>query len=180
MRARILIAVSLMSSLVWTRKGRAEDAAAAAPHVARRPDAYTIGPEPAWYLLGGWTTGSTLVAHDHGYYLGGEASIVRLSPKDRFVGFYGDGYHDFGARRTYTTAGLEGGAHFVGVDGGLATRFGGDRPEWGAAARLFASVGVVGLYVRYAYFAASLGRSDDHVVQIGALIKVPAWIWGLE
>ncbi len=154
-------------------------AAPAATAPADKPRAFSIGTEPAWYLLGGVTTGGTLVAHDRGGYVGGEASIVRLWRDTRFFGFYGDGYYDVGAGRTYATSGLEGGYKLVGLDGGLASRFGGDRPEWGATGRLFVSIGVVGIYGRYAYFADALGHSDEHVVQIGALVKLPFLVWGL-
>ncbi len=147
---------------------------------AARGPAFTMGAQPAWYLLAGVTTGATLVAHDRGGYVGGEASIVRLGRSTQFFGFYADGYHDFGGSRTYATSGIETGYKLVGVDGGLATRFGADRPEWGGTARLFVGIGVVSIYGRYAYFADSLGMSDEHVVQVGVLVKMPFNVWGLQ
>jgi hypothetical protein len=162
--------------------GQAVQAAAPAP--AKEPvlaaPAYTVGTQPEWYVLAGVTTGGTLVAHDRGGYVGGEASIVRLGRATQFFGFYADGYHDFGGSRTYVTSGVEGGYKLVGLDGGLATRFGGDRPEWGATGRLFVGIGVVSVYGRYAYFADSLGMSDEHVVQVGVLVKMPFKVWDLQ
>jgi hypothetical protein len=168
-----------------TAPAHADDSVAMVPPpgsmapAADKPRAFTLGTQPAWYFLGGVTTGGTVVAHDRGGYVGGEASLVRLSRNGRFLGFYGDGYYDVGAGRTYATSGLEGGYKLIGVDGGLASRFGGDRPEWGATGRLFVSLGVVSFYGRYAYFADALGHSDEHVVQIGALVKLPFVVWGL-
>ncbi len=180
----ILVSALLGTALAPTSEARADEPAvdasiAPAAPPADKPRAFSIGTQPAWYFLGGVTTGGTVLAHDRGGYVGGEASIVRLSRNSRFLGFYGDGYYDVGAGRTYATSGLEGGYKLVGLDGGLASRFGGDRPEWGATGRLFVSIGVVSIYGRYAYFADALGRSDEHVVQIGALVKLPFVVWGL-
>lgn len=152
----------------------------AAPARAEEKSPFQIGPKPAWYVLGGVTTGGTLVARDRGGYVGGEASVVRLGSGGRFFGFYGDGYQDIGAKRTYTTAGLELGWKFIGIDGGAATRFGADRPEWGLTGRLFLGVGIVSLYGRYAYFFDALGTHEANVVQVGALVKIPIKVWGLE
>ena len=183
MRRRLSIAVPLVAAVVCGRAAHADDAVVVdTPAVApsnEAPVAFSIGTQPAWYLLGGVTTGGTLVAHDRGGYVGGEASVVRLSRASRFFGFYGDGYYDVGAGRTYATSGLEAGYKFFGVDGGLASRFGGERPEWGVTGRIFASVGVVSIYGRYAYFVDSLDREGGHVVQIGALVKIPFLVWGL-
>ena len=147
---------------------------------AEDPPPFTIGAKPAWYLLAGVTTGATTVAHDRGGYVGGEASLVRLGAAGRYFGFYGDGYHDIGAARTYATLGPELGYKIVGIDLGGATRLGGARAEWGATGRLFLSVGVVSVYGRYAYFIDSLGHDNEHVVQIGALVKIPFKIWGVQ
>jgi hypothetical protein len=180
------MAVSMAVSFALAPPARAEDVPPVSPGPAEsqhaddtRGPAFTLGAQPAWYLLAGVTTGGTLVAHDRGGYVGGEASIVRLGRSSRFFGFYADGYQDVGAGRTYVTSGVEGGYKFVGVDAGLASRFGADRPEWGATGRLFVGIGVVSLYGRYAYFADSLGQSDEHVVQIGVLVKMPFDVWGL-
>jgi hypothetical protein len=148
-------------------------------HAAEEP-AFSIGPRSAWYLLGGVTTGDTMVARERGGYVGGEASLVRLGGAGRFAGVYGDGYHDVGAGRTYATAGVELGYKLVGIDGGVATRLGGDRPEWGPTGRLFFGVGIVSVYGRYAHFVESLGTSNANVLQVGALVKIPIKVWGLE
>lgn len=155
---------------------------AALPGVAAAEEQqpFSIGTKPAWYVLAGVTTGASLVATDRGGYVGGELSVARLGQGGRYVGLYGDGYHDIGAGRTYATLGPEIGWKFLGIDAGAASRFGARRPEWGATGRLFLSVGVVTVYGRYAYFVDSLGRDNDHVVQVGALVKIPIKIWGLE
>ena len=152
-----------------------------APGVAQaseEPQPFTIGPKPVWYALAGVTGGGSLVAHDRGGYAGGEASLLRLSTGGRFFGFYGDGYRDFGAERTYATAGLELGYKLLGVEAGGASRWGGGRPEWGAAGRLFVTLGALSVYGRYLYFAGSLSSNNAHVVQVGALLKVPIAVWG--
>jgi hypothetical protein len=167
MKRGLLPAIAL---LAWVTPARAEGDA--------KP--FEIGAKPAWYVLAGVTTGGTLVARDRGGYVGGEASVVRLAHGGRFLGFYGDGYHDLGADRTYGTAGLELGYKFVGVDSGAAARFGANRPEWGITGRVFVGIGLLSLYGRYAYFLDSLGEHNQHVVQIGALVKLPIHVWGLE
>lgn len=153
-----------------------------APRVAHASDRepFSIGAKPAWYALAGVTTGATTVAHDRGGYLGGEASMVRLSRAGRFCGLYGDGYHDFGARRTYATSGIELGYKFLGLDAGVASRWGDNHIEWGPTGRLFLSLGILSAYGRYAYFADARSKNDAHVVQVGALIKVPLAVWGLQ
>ena len=95
----------------------------------------------------------------------------------RFIGFLGDGYYDFGAKRTYTSAAIELGYKFIGIDAGGAARLGGDRIEFGPAGRLFVSTGILTLYGRYEYFIDALKEGNDHVVQIGGLVKVPIAAW---
>ena len=184
MRARVALLLALVATASLACPAKADGvepaSTADAPDTPGKPRAFTLGQQPAWYLLAGLTTGGTAVARDRGGYLGGEASIVRLSRGPSFSGFYADAYHDLGAGRTYVTSGIEGGAKYLGIDGGLATRFGGDRPEWGATARIFASIGLVSVYGRYAYFADALGRDDEHVVQVGVLVKFPFRVWGLQ
>ena len=150
-----------------------------APKAEKTP-AFTIGAKPVWYLMGGVTTGATVAASDRGGFVGGEASIVRLSRGGRFFGFYSDGYYDFGIDRTYTTTGLELGYKYFGIDGGGAARIGTGRVEWGATGRLFVTVGIVSIYGRYALFPDPLVQRNEHVIQVGALVKVPLGIWGLE
>ena len=159
--------VAILGLLAGERLARAAD----------ETPSHTIGAQPIWYLMGGVTGGGTLVANDRGGYLGGELSVVRMRDA-RFFGLYGDGYYDFGAKRTYTTGGIELGYKMFGLDGGAAARIGGDRVEWGPTGRLFLSVGVLSIYGRYAYFPDPLRSGDDHVVQVGALLKLPFAVWG--
>lgn len=147
---------------------------------AAETEPFKLGAQPAWYLLGGVTSGATMLAHDRGGYVGGELSLARLGRGGRFVGLYGDGYYDIGAKRTYATLGPELGYKIVGIDGGLATRFGAERIEWGGTGRVFVTVGVLAIYARYAYFGESLGRNNDNVLQVGALVKLPVKVWGIE
>ncbi len=187
--------LSLLGALALgsSREARASEPAsapkdsAATPAAAQQPEVvaprsdgrepFSIGAKPAWFLLGGVTTGGTLVTHDRGFYVGGELSLVRLR-EGRFVGLYGDGYYDFGIHRTYTTAGVELGYKLLGIDGGAAARVGGDRIEWGPTGRLFIGLGLVSLYIRYAYFPEPLAVGNDHVLQIGALLKLPLFATG--
>ena len=148
----------------------------AAPAYAEDPP-FTIGSKPGWFVDGGVTTGGTVVTRERGGYVGGELSIVRLH-EGRFAGLYGDGYYDVGAGRTYATSGIELGYKFLGLDGGAAARIGGERVEWGPTGRLFVTVGILSLYVRYAYFADSLVAANEQVVQIGGLFKLPLAAWG--
>jgi hypothetical protein len=169
LRCALLAAATLLTAMLVACAGRADE---------ERP--FTIGPKPTWYLLAGVTTGGTVVASDRGGYVGQEVSLVRQSQGGRFFGFYADGYRDFGAGRTYTTAGMELGYKFFGIDGGAVARFGADRPEWGATGRLFVGVGVVSIYGRYAYVIDAVGPNNAQVVQLGALVKIPIKVWGLE
>jgi hypothetical protein len=130
---------------------------------------FSIGSRPAWYLLGGATSGGTVASADKGAFVGGELSFVRLR-EGRFFGFYGDGYYDFGVKGAYTTGGIELGYKFVGLDGGGALRFVHERVEPGATGRLFFTLGILSIYGRYIYLNAD---RDEHVVQVGGLIKFP-------
>lgn len=141
--------------------------------------AFTIGARPAWYVMGGLTTGGTIVTHDRGWYVGGELSVVRLR-EGKFIGLYGDGYYEFGINRTYATSGIELGYKILGIDGGGAARIGGRHIEWGPTGRLFVSLGILTLYARYAYFYETLRADNDHVVQIGGLLKFPFAAWGVK
>lgn len=152
--------------------------ALAAPAAAEdAPPAFTIGAKPGWFVMGGVTTGGTVVTTDRGGYVGGELSLVRIRD-GRYYGIYADGYYEFGVQGTYVTAGPELGYKFLGVDGGAAARLGGARPEWGPTGRLFVTMGLLAIYARYAYFVDPIRVGNDHVVQIGALIKVPFAAWG--
>ncbi|MEO8706549.1 MAG: hypothetical protein ABI867_41370 [Kofleriaceae bacterium] len=131
--------------------------------------AFSIGSSPAWFVLGGVTTGGTVALADRGAFVGGEVSVVRLR-QSNFIGLYADGYYDWGADGTYVTGGLELGHKFVGIDGGVALRMADGETEVGATGRLTVGIGMVGLYVRYAYFDSA---ADDHVLQVGLALKFP-------
>lgn len=174
-----LLTASLTAALLLvSTPSLADDPPPVAPaRAADAPAAFEIGSKPVWFVTGGVTSGGTLVAHDRGGYVGGELSIVRLR-EGRFIGFYGDTYYDLGAHRTYATSGLELGYKFFGIDGGAATRIGGDRLEWGPTGRIFVTIGILSVYGRYAYFVDPLAAGNDHVVQIGGLFKLPFAAWG--
>jgi len=131
--------------------------------------AFTIGSRPAWFLLGGVTSGGTVGVETTGGYVGADLSLARLRDGN-YVGFYADGYYDFGIDGMYATGGVELGHQFFGVDAGPALRLASGRTDAGVAARLSLSVGILGIYVRYAYFDA---MTDDHVIQVGGMLKFP-------
>jgi hypothetical protein len=139
-----------------------------APAAADDPP-FTIGSSPAWFLLGGVTSGGTVGLGATGGYVGGELSVARLR-EGTYVGLYADGYYDFGIDRTYLTGGVELGHQVFGIDAGPAFRFAGGGTDAGVAARVNLSLGLFGIYVRYAYFDA---MSDDHVIQVGGMLKFP-------
>ena len=145
---------------------------AAAPRsaAADEPAPFTIGSRPAWFLLGGVTSGGTVALADRGAYVGGELSVARLRAGN-YLGFYADGYYDWGADGTYVTGGLELGRKFIGVDGGAALRLAGGERDLGVTGRLSVSIGLFGLYARYAYFPNAM--EDDHVLQVGVALKLP-------
>jgi len=145
--------------------------AAAAPRTAAADEPpFTIGSRPTWFLLGGVTSGGTIALADRGAFVGGELSLARLRDGNYF-GFYADGYYDWGADGTYVTGGVELGRKFVGIDGGAALRFAGGERDLGVAGRLNVSVGLFGLYARYAYFTDAM--ADEHVLQLGLALKLP-------
>jgi hypothetical protein len=143
----------------------------AAPRRAAADDPpFTIGSRPAWFLLGGVTSGGTIAFADRGAYVGGELSLARLRDGN-YLGFYADGYYDWGADGTYVTGGLELGRKFLGIDGGAALRFADGETRLGVTGRLNVSIGLFGLYARYAYFNDAM--TDDHVLQVGVALKLP-------
>jgi len=137
--------------------------------------AFTIGSKPAWLLLGGVTTGGTIALADKGALVGGELSLARLRDTN-FVGVYADGYYDWGVHGTYVTGGLELGHKFVGLDGGVALRLADGDQQLGVTGRITVGLGVAGVYARYAHFWDVM--TDDNVVQIGLVLKLPLWTGG--
>jgi hypothetical protein len=145
---------------------------AAAPRTAASDEdrPFTIGSRPAWFLLGGVTSGGTVALADRGVFVGGELSLVRLR-EGNYLGLYADGYYDWGADGTYVTGGLELGRKVIGIDGGAALRLAGGERDLGVTGRLNVSVGLFGLYARYAYFVETM--TDEHVLQVGLAFKLP-------
>jgi hypothetical protein len=138
--------------------------------VARADDPpFTIGSRPTWFLLGGVTAGGTVGMDDRGGLVGGELSLARLREGD-YLGVYADAYYDWGVDGAYLTVGPEIGRKFVSLDGGFALRFADGERDPGAAVRLTVGVGILAGYVRYAWFDA---EENDHVIQIGGLLKFP-------
>lgn len=158
---RSLVALALAFAVVLGAAPRA--------HADDDDPPFTIGSRPAWYGLGGVTAGGTVALADRGGFVGGELSLVRLR-EGRWLGLYADAFHDWGTDATYVTAGPELGWRFVGVDGGVALRRRDGDLEPGASVRLLVSAGVLGAYVRYARFDAT---DDEHVLQVGAMFKLP-------
>ncbi len=158
---------------VWLR-AIAAIAVAAAPASARADDrGFSLGALPVWFVTGGGTGGGTVAAEQHGAFVGGELSVVRVI-ENRFLGLYADAYYDFGADGTFATLGPEVGMIrrsralpiALGLDGGAAIRITGD-PMLGATGRVFvALLGSFSIYARYTYL-------DDHVVQLGVTLKFP-------
>jgi hypothetical protein len=133
------------------------------------PPAFVMGSRPAWYLLGGVMGGGTVALADRGGMVGGELSLARLRD-GRWMGVYADAYRDWGTDGTYVTAGPEIGRRFFGLDGGGALRWTDGEMEYGATGRLSVSAGILSVFVRYAWFDAA---ADDHVIQLGAMLKFP-------
>jgi len=134
---------------------------------------YKIGAQPVWVLLGGVTTGGTVLS-ERGAYVGGELSIARLRNANHF-GFYADSYYDWGVHGTYVTGGLEAGHRMFGIDAGPALRILDGEPQPGVTGRFTVGLGMLGLYVRYAYFDA---MTTEHVLHVGLLVKLPFATFG--
>jgi hypothetical protein len=147
---------------------------AASPAHADDPP-FTIGATPSWLLLGGVTTGGTLILADRGALVGGEVSLARLQNAS-FVGLYADAYYDWGAHGTYVTGGLEAGHKFLGFDGGVALRLAEGDQQLGATGRVTVGIGMIGVYARYAHFWDVM--KDDNVIQLGLVVKLPLWTSG--
>jgi len=138
---------------------------------------FAIGSQPAWLLLAGVTTGGTVALGDRGALVGGEVSLARLRDGN-FIGAYADAYYDWGAGGTYATGGVELGRKLIGLDGGVALRLRDGDSELGATGRVTVGLGMVGVYARYAHFWDVM--TDDDVIQIGLVVKLPLWTGGLR
>lgn len=147
----------------------------ASPARADDDPPFIIGSQPAWILLGGVTTGGTIALADRGALVGGELSLARLS-NGNVVGFYADGYYDWGIDGAYMTGGIELGRKLVALDGGAALRFADGDRDLGVTGRLSFGLGVFSLYGRYMYFTDTM--TNEHVIQIGVLLKLPLKTFG--
>lgn len=133
-------------------------------------EAFSIGPQPAWFLLGGVTGGLTIASDDTGGFIGGELSLVRLRA-GRWLGLYAEGGYELGLSAPYIAAGPEVGWILFGLDGGAMVRFDDDGAQFGPQGRLLVSLGVFSIYGRYAYMLDV--EQNQHVVHIGASLKFP-------
>ncbi|MEZ4360413.1 MAG: hypothetical protein R3B48_09545 [Kofleriaceae bacterium] len=134
------------------------------------PRGFAIGTQPAWFVLGGLSTGFTVAgADERGAAVGGELSVARLRDQ-RFFGAYAESSYDFSVDSATVGGGLEAGWQVIALDvGALARRL--DDPELGVSARLCASAGVLSLCGRYArFFDVAV---DRNVFQLGLLLKLP-------
>jgi hypothetical protein len=136
---------------------------------------FTIGSQPTWVILGGVTTGGT-VTTDRGYFVGGELSLARLN-EGNHIGVYTDAYYDWGPNGTYMTGGIELGKKIVDLDGGVAFRFADGQRDVGFTGRISLGIGVFSLYGRYMHFST---MTNDNVVQVGVLLKLPLGTFGGE
>lgn len=141
-------------------------------------EGFQVGAQPSWFVLGGVTTGGTVGIDDKGALIGGELSLARLNGT-RYLGFYADGFYDFGPNGWYLTAGPEIGfirrslllPLALGFDGGAALRFvGGDSQIGGAARVSLVVVGAVSIFARYLHFGTD---DNEQMVQIGLSLKYP-------
>jgi hypothetical protein len=149
--------------------------AIARPAAADGDPPFIIGSRPSWSLLGGLTTGGTVLLADRGAFVGGELSLAVLR-EATFAGVYTDAYYDWGASGTYVTAGAELGHKFFGLDGGVALRFANGATDVGITGRLTVGLGVAGVYARYAHFMDTTMNED--VIQVGLVLKLPLWTGG--
>ncbi|MFB6374640.1 MAG: hypothetical protein ABEN55_16300 [Bradymonadaceae bacterium] len=131
-------------------------------------DAIAVGPQPAWFLMGGPTSGISWQSTGIGGFVGAELSVVRLH-RSYWIGAYTDGLYDFGSRAPIVSLGPTIGYGLVGLDGGVGVRFRHGGPEVGPVGRISATAGLFGLFARGAYWP----RPDEHTLQFGATLKFP-------
>lgn len=137
-------------------------------------DVISFGSQPGWHLLGGLTGGAAFGSLGAGGYAGLELSISKLQRRVWWGG-YVDASYDFAQQGVTLTAGPQLGYGFVGIDGGVAARIdtGDDvgHLDVGPQARVIFTVGLFGIYGRYAY----LLDNDAHLGQAGIVLKLPLW-----
>ena len=93
---------------------------------------------------------------------------IRKAKDAFYFGVYADGLYDSHREGLRLSVGPEVGLAFWGIDGGYLVEFRHHRAYHGAAVRFFASLGVLGVFVRY---GALFGARD--FVEAGLLIKIP-------
>jgi hypothetical protein len=143
------------------------------PYVPVRRESFL--PE-GWFLPVGASVGS--VWHPTGAqdaFGGAEASVV-LFPVGHgsWSGIYADVVYDGAARRTRTSAGLEVGYLFLGVDGGPFLQLGDPAVRAGMEVRPMLSFGFVHFYGRWGWLWNSPG--DDRFTEVGVLLKFPIFL----
>ncbi len=138
------------------------------------PADFAFGNEVQSFVLTGLTTGGSFGSHGGGYYLGGEVSAAWLF-EGVWGGVYADAAYDFGQGATTVSLGPEVGWMVLGLDGGLAARFGRqDDPELGFHVRGVVALGLFSLYGRYGGWPGA-GGALEHVGQVGITLKLPVW-----
>jgi hypothetical protein len=112
---------------------------------------------------------------DNGFLLGGEVSFLRFWHHNLgFAGGYADYLHDFGAGTHRVSLGPEGGLYFAGLDAGPVIEWGGGRTDFGARARVLATVALLSVYVGE---QCRLTSADARwTTEIGVLLKFPIGI----
>jgi hypothetical protein len=136
-------------------------------------DGFDFGNETQAFVLTGLTTGGSFGSLGGGYYLGGEVSAAWLF-EGVWGGVYADAAYDFGQGATTVSLGPEVGWMVLGLDGGLAARFGRQPdPELGFHVRGMLALGLFSLYGRYGGWPGAGGV--EHVGQVGITLKFPAW-----
>jgi hypothetical protein len=106
--------------------------------------------------------------------LGGEVSAYYWRD-GRYIGLFAEGLYDWSRSAARITVGPELGWGFVGLDGGYLADFSAGGPHHGGSVRLFFSVGVVGLFVRYGAV-----RDAPDFVDFGLFIKAPMTVYREE
>jgi hypothetical protein len=136
---------------------------------AHAEEPFEFGPQAGWQLMGGAALTGGFGSAGGGFVPGVELSINRLNERVWF-GLYADAGWDVGQDAAIVTAGPQLGWAFVGLDGGLASRFGEER-DLGGAARLLLTFGVFSIHGRYIY----LPDAAEHLGQVGITFKLPLW-----
>jgi hypothetical protein len=106
--------------------------------------------------------------------LGGEVSAFYWHDGP-YVGLFVEGLYDWSRSAARITVGPELGWGFVGLDGGYLADFSAGGPHHGGSVRLYFSLGVVGLFVRYGAV-----RDAPDFVDFGIFLKAPMTVYREE